>query len=820
MELLYFAVLIFTLLLLAYNRVPLLVAMAIMVSLTVAWTEFRHLFYVSSWFRFANGIIAVTFIGFSIKPLRRLLFSDRLYSWFRKVMPTVSDTEQEALDAGTVWWDAELFSGRPRWRLLLRNPKPSLSAREQAFIDGPVDEFCHRLDDWAICDEYHNLPPDAWQFIREHRMLSMIIPEVYGGLGFSAQANSAVVMKLASRSLTVAVTVMVPNSLGPGELLLHYGTDEQKKYYLPRLASGEEIPCFALTSPVAGSDAASMTDTGVVCKAMFRGKEVLGLKLNWDKRYITLAPVATLLGLAFQAHDPDRLLGGEEHLGITCALIPTDTAGIEIGNRHMPIGAVFMNGPTRGNDVFIPMDWVIGGQERIGHGWRMLMQCLAAGRAISLPAVGVAGGKMAALMSGAYAYIRRQFNIPIGHFEGIEEPLARIAGRTYRMDAARMLTLVALDQGHRPAVLSAILKYQSTEGNRQCLNDAMDIHGGKAVMAGPSNYLAQAYQSIPVSITVEGANILTRSLIIFGQGAIRAHPWLLKEMEAARDPKPGGRKAFDKAVFAHAGLVISNLVRSFMLAVTRGLATRAPVRGATATYFRQITRMCAAFSLTADLVLISLGGKFKFKEKLSGRLADTLGHLYLATAVLKRFEDDGRPEEDLPLVHWAMADSLFTIQESLRGVLGNFPLPGVGTLIKWIIFPLGNPYRQPSDVLEKSVARLLLSENASRDRLVSGIYVSDGSDAAGRIHSAFHLLLTSATAENAVRNALQEQVCWDNYKRLVKRAVESGVVTEEQATLVRLAQEARRAAIAVDDFPRSEVERSAPAVLRAEINAA
>lgn len=805
MEFLYFSVLIFTLLLLAYNRVSLPVAMAIMISLTVAWTEFRHLFYVSSWFRFANGIIAVTFIGFSIKPLRRLLISDRLYGWFQKVMPTLSATEQEALDAGTVWWDAELFSGRPRWRLLLRNPKPALSAREQAFVDGTVEEFCHRLDEWAICNEHKSLPEDAWQFIREHRMLSMIIPEAYGGLGFSAQANSAVVMKLASRSLTAAVTVMVPNSLGPGELLLHYGTDEQKKHYLPRLASGEEIPCFALTSPSAGSDAASITDTGVVCKAMFRGKEVLGLKLNWDKRYITLAPVATLLGLAFKTLDPDGLLGGKEDLGISCALVPTNSAGIEIGNRHMPVGAVFMNGPTRGHDVFIPMDWVIGGQDRIGHGWRMLMQCLAAGRAISLPAVGVAGGKMAAMMSGAYAYIRRQFNVPIGQFEGIEEPLARIAGRTYRMDAARTLTLVALDQGHRPSVLSAILKYQLTEGNRQCLNDAMDIHGGKGVITGPSNYLAQAYQAIPIAITVEGANILTRSLIIFGQGAIRAHPWLRKEMDAARDPRPGGRKAFDKALFAHVGLVISNLVRSFMLAVTGGLATRAPVGGPTATYFRQVTRMCAAFSLTADLVLLTLGGKFKLKEKLSGRLADVLGHLYLATAVLKRFEDDGRPEDDLPMVQWAMGDSLHTIQESLRGVWSNFHLPGVGALIRWIVFPLGMPYNPPSDRVGKSVARLLLSENASRNRLVSGVYLSDGDDAAGKIHAAFHLLLISANAENAVRNALKEHVGWDNYERMVKRAVESGVVTEEQATLVRLAQQAGRAAIAVDDFPRSAV---------------
>lgn len=806
MEFLYFAVLIFTLLLLAYNRVPLLIAIAIMVSLTVAWTELRHLFYVPSWFRFANGIIAVTLMGFAIKPLRRLLISDRIFGWFRKVMPTVSETEQEALNAGTVWWDAEIFSGRPRWRALLKTPEPSLSEKEQAFLDGPTDVLCHMLDDWTICDTYRDLPDEVWNYIREHRFFGLIIPEAYGGYGFSAQANSAIVMKLASRNQTAAVTVMVPNSLGPGELLLHYGTEEQKKHYLPKLASGEEIPCFALTSPSAGSDAASMNDTGVVCKDMYRGKEVLGLRLNWNKRYITLAPVATLLGLAFKAQDPDGLLGGKKELGITCALVATSTPGVTIGNRHMPVGAVFMNGPTQGKDVFIPMESIIGGQERIGQGWRMLMQSLAAGRAISLPALGVAGGKMSALMSGAYARIRRQFGIPIGFFEGIEEPLARIGGRTYRMDAARKLTLVALDQGHRPGVLSAILKYQLTEGSRVCINDAMDIHGGKGIITGPSNYLAHAYQAIPISITVEGANILTRSLIIFGQGAIRAHPWLLKEMEAVQDKGPDARRAFDKAIFSHAGHIISNLVRSLLLGLTAGWATRAPITGPTAAYYRQLTRMCAAFAFSSDLVLITLGGKFKFKEKLSGRLADTLTHLYMGAAVLKTFEDDGRPEEDLPLLRWAMDDSLYIIQESLKGVLRNFPLPGVGPLVRAIIFPFGSSYSQPSDRTGKEVARLLLSENASRDRLAAGVYLSDDDDASGRVHHAFHLVLTSANAESAVGNALNEKVTWENYHRLVKRAVESGVITEEQATLVRMAQQAARAVIEVDDFPREKIE--------------
>jgi acyl-CoA dehydrogenase len=814
MEVLYFVVLILTVLILAYNRVPLLMSMAIMVALTVGWTELRHLFYVPSWFRFANGIVAVTLIGFCLTPVRRLLISDRVYGLFRKALPTVSATEQEALEAGTVWWDAEIFSGRPRWKNLLKTPAPQLTEDEQSFLDGPVEELCRMANDWEICDTHRRLPEELWSFIREHRMFGMIIPPEYGGLGFSAQAHSAVVMKLASRNLTSAITVMVPNSLGPAELLLHYGTEEQKDYYLPRLAKGDEIPCFALTSPSAGSDAASMSDFGIVCRGVHEGKEVLGLRLNWNKRYITLAPVATLLGLAFKVRDPDGLLGSTKDLGITCALVPTRTPGVEIGTRHMPVGAVFMNGPTRGKDVFIPMEWIIGGRKRIGQGWRMLMQSLAAGRSISLPATGVAGGKMAALLSGSYARIRKQFDIPICDFEGIEEPLARIGGRTYRMDAARQLTLAALDQGQRPGVLSAILKYQLTEGNRQCINDAMDIHGGKAIIKGPSNYLAHGYQALPISITVEGANILTRSLIIFGQGVIRAHPWLLKEMEAARDPRPTARRAFDKAIFGHLGYLISNAVRSWMLGVSGALITRSPVSGPTARYFRQMKRMCAAFCLTGDLVLLSLGGRFKFKETLSGRMADALIHLYLGSAVLKRFEDDGQPQADLPLVTWAMDDSLHRIQESLRGVLANLPVPGLGGIARWLIFPWGSAYAPPSDRTGKDIARLLTTENPSRDRLVAGVYVSDEDDASGRVHTAFHLVLMAAKAESAVRNALKESVTFENYERLVQKAVESGVITEEQATTVRLAQEAARAVIEVDEFSRAEIEGFQEAAFR------
>ena len=819
MDTLYFFILVLTVLILAYKRVRLLPAMTIMIVLTVVWTELRHLFYVPSWFRYGNGIVAVTLIGFAIGPLRRLLISDRLFVLFRKILPRISQTEQEALDAGTVWWEGEIFSGRPRWKNLLAYPGPKLSDEERAFIDGPVEELCRMADDWDIASNHRKLPDELWTYIREHRMLGMIIPKEYGGLEFSAQAHSEVVMKLASRNLTAAISVMVPNSLGPGELLLHYGTEEQKQHYLPRLASGEEVPCFALTSPTAGSDAAGMNDTGIVCKQTFEGRETLGLRLNWNKRYITLAPVATLLGLAFKVRDPDHLLGDAVELGITCALIPTGTPGVEIGNRHMPIGAFFMNGPTRGRDVFIPLDWIIGGRERIGQGWRMLMQSLAAGRAISLPATGVAGGKMAALMSGAYARIRKQFDIPIGSFEGVQEPLARIAGRTYRMDAARRLTLVALDQGERPSVLSAILKYQLTEGNRQCIADAMDIHGGKGVITGPGNYLARAWSALPIAITVEGANILTRSLIIFGQGAIRAHPWLLKEMSAARDARPGARKAFDKALFGHIGHVLSNLTRAFMLGVSGGWATRPPVKGPTARYYRQVTRMSAAFAIVSDAVLLSLGGSFKFRENLSGRLADALIHLYLASAVLKRFEDDGRPEEDLPFLAWAMDDSLHTIQESLRGVLGNFPVPGLGRLIKWLVFPLGAPYAGPADRTVRQAAKLLQSECEARDRLVSGVYISDLEDASGKVHSAFHLVLTATRAENAIRNALKEPVTYENYRELVQKAVESGVITEEQATTVRLAQEATRAVVDVDEFTREQIEGHGAVELREAANA-
>jgi acyl-CoA dehydrogenase len=735
-------------------------------------------------------------------PLRRALFSRPLFSWFKTVLPAMSATEKEALDAGTVWWDAELFSGRPEWKKLFDMPAPTLSEEEQAFVDGPVEELCSMLDDWQINRELRDLPPEVWKFILENRFLSMIIPKEYGGLDFSAQGNAAVVTKISTRSLSAAVSVMVPNSLGPGELLMHFGTEEQKKRYLPRLARGDDVPCFALTSPLAGSDAASMPDEGVVCKKSIDGKEVLGLSVSWDKRYITLAPMATVLGLAFKTRDPEGLLGGSEHLGITCALIPTSTPGVEIGNRHLPGGSVFMNGPTRGKEVFVPMDWIIGGQERIGQGWRMLMHCLAAGRAISLPAQSVAGGKMASMLTGAYARIRYQFKQPIGHFEGIEEPLARIAAETYRMEAAHKLTLSALDRGDKPVVLSAVLKAYLTEANRRVVNDAMDVHGGKAVVEGPNNYLSLGYQALPVSITVEGANILTRSMIVFGQGAIRCHPYLLKEMLAAQDDD---LKSFDRALWGHVGFLLSNLVRAPLLGLTGGRLSASPVRGPTAAHYRRINRLSSAFTLTADLALLILGGKFKFAEKLSGRFADALAHLYMASSTLRRFEDENRPDEDLAIVQYAVDDSLHQVEEALHGVYRNFPIGPVGSVLRALCFPAGRRHPVSSDRTGHTIARQMLEKSATRDRLIAGAFQAPLEDGVGRVLKAFDAVLKAEPAEHAIRNALKATPTPVNVDRLVAKAVSAGVITEQQGADLKKAQVLSEQVIAVDEFTPDEL---------------
>ena len=743
-------------------------------------------------------------VPLNVESLRRSLITDRILPLLRKSLPPMSQTEKEALDAGTVWWDGELFSGNPNWEKMLNIPEPRLSKEEQEYLNGPVEELCKMLDDWHITEERHDLPPEVWKFIKENKFFAMIIPKKYGGLEFSALAHSSVVMKVASRSVSTAVTVMVPNSLGPAELLLHYGTDAQKDYYLPRLAVGIEVPCFALTGPNAGSDAASIPDTGIVCNGQFEGKEVLGIRLTWEKRYITLGPVATVLGLAFKLYDPDHLIGEQENIGITCALIPTKTPGVVIGNRHAPLSMVFMNGPNSGQDVFIPMEWVIGGQARVGQGWRMLMECLAAGRSISLPSLAVGAGKLASRATGAYARIRKQFNTPIGMFEGVEEPLARIAANTYMMDATRTMTAGAVDLGEKPSVISAIAKYNLTERMRLVINDAMDVQGGSAICMGPRNFLGRVYQSIPISITVEGANILTRTMITFGQGAIRCHPYILKEMQAAQDKNEiRGAQQFDELLFSHIGFTVSNAARAFWLGLTNARWQSVPSDARDERYYyQQATRMSAAFALVADVAMSTLGGDLKRKEKLSGRLADMLSQLYLISATLKRYHDQGRPVDDLPLLQWSCDDSLYQLQESLRGLLRNLPIRPLATVLKIIIMPWGKSYHRPVDQLGHKVASIVLSPSATRDRLTDGIFVPTSRDEQlGRIEHALTTVIAAEDIDRMLRSAIKSgKVPKLKDNALIDAGLAAGVIEQSEADIVRDAVQARRDVIMVDDF--------------------
>lgn len=715
-------------------------------------------------------------------------------------LPPISKTEQDALDSGNVWWDSELFSGKPDWRHLRDLSTSKLSAEEQAFLDGPVEELCQRLDDWRITHELYDLPPDIWDFIRQNRFLGMIIPQEYGGLGFSARAHSDVVMKVASRSVTAAVTVMVPNSLGPGELLIKYGTQAQKDYYLPRLASGQEIPCFGLTGPEAGSDASSIPDNGVVCRQDFNGeKDVLGIRLNWEKRYITLGPIATLLGLAFQLYDPDHLLSDKEEIGITVALIPTNHKGVEIGTRHYPLDLPFQNGPNRGRDVFIPMDWLIGGQKQVGNGWRMLVECLGEGRGISLPALSTGAAKVASRYTGAYARVRQQFGMPIGYFEGVEEPLARILGNTYIMDAGRILTTTAIDQGQRPAVITALLKYQLTERMRRLVNDAMDISGGAGICMGPSNYLARAYQSIPIGITVEGANILTRSLIVFGQGAMRCHPWLLKEIEALRAEDV---EAFDHAFFGHVKHIFANLGRSIWYGLTNAVfaVTGTPY---TRRHYRHLARLSSQFALLADYAVLSLGGNLKRRERLSGRMADILANLYLCSAVLKHFEDQGEPEADLPLLEYGCTLTIHRAQQAMLAAFHNLPMPWLAKTLRMLMFPYGKPFHPPHDKLIHKVARLALEPSATRDRLTAGVYITnDPADRMGRIEDALHKTLAAAEVEKQLRKLMKEgKLEAHTADSAIAEAKEKGLLDKFSAERLLAARKAVLNAIKVDDFP-------------------
>jgi acyl-CoA dehydrogenase len=755
----------------------------------------------SSWW--AWSIVTLLLAGastvFGVAAVRRNVVSRVVMPLAAKMLPRLGETERVALEAGTVGWDGQLFSGAPDWNALLDFEIKPLSAREQAFLDGPVDSLCRQLDDFEITRS-GDLPEDVWEFLKRERFFGLIIPEAYGGLGFSARAHAEVVTKIASRSLTAAVTVMVPNSLGPAELLMHYGTDEQRDHFLPRLARGEEVPCFALTGPEAGSDAAATQSEGLVCHGKWKGEEVLGIQLRWRKRYITLAPVATLIGLAFRLRDPDHLIGEQEDLGITCALIPSNLSGIEIGARHDPMGVPFQNGPTTGEDVFVPLDAIIGGRAGAGQGWKMLMESLSAGRSISLPSLAVAATKLSTRVTSAYGMVREQFDTPIGRFEGVEEPLARIAGLTYAVDAARSLTAAAVDAGEKPSVLSAIVKAYCTEAMRTVVNDAMDIRAGAAIMRGPRNVLGRTFAAIPIAITVEGSNILTRSMIIYGQGAIRCHPFVLDEMKAAQ---ANDLERFDAAFFGHLGFAATTAARSLLLGLSRGhLEREAPGGGLTRRACQRLSRASAAFALVSDASMATLGSQLKRREKITGRLADALAWLYLGSSVVKRFEDDGATEQERVFAQWALEHALSRIDVALDGVLRNLPARPIAWLLRPIVFPLGVREREPNDALGSCVVRTLLSDDLARDHLTAGIFLPTGDEAGlGRLEAALAHARPALEVEARLRSAVAEgRIDHAPGTDLAFAGLQAGIISQSDLDLLASAVTAREEAIRVDSF--------------------
>jgi acyl-CoA dehydrogenase len=761
------------------------------------------------WWKVALSVPFAILLLFNIRPLRIRMLTRPFMKKYLKLLPAMSSTEREALDAGTVWWDGELFTGGPNWQKLMSAKAPTLTPAEQAFLDGPCEELCAMLDDWDITHRRADLPAAVWSFIKSQGFFAMIIPRRYGGLEFSAYAHSCVLIKIASRSATASSTIAVPNSLGPAELLLHYGTEEQKNHYLPRLARGEDVPCFALTGPRAGSDAASIPDTGVICKGQWAGRETIGIRLNFSKRYITLAPVATVIGLAFRLYDPEHLMGEKADLGITCALIPRDTPGVTIGRRHFPLNIPFQNGPIQGHDIFVPLDAIIGGFATAGQGWRMLVEQLSVGRCISLPSNATGGAQAAVYASGAYARIRRQFNTPIGSFEGIEQVLARMAARTYIIDAARSVTAGAIDGGEKPSVPSAMLKFHATEIGRMIANDAMDVHGGKGIMLGPKNYLGRGYQVVPVAITVEGANILTRNLIIFGQGAVRCHPFVLKEMNAAKNPnREAGVLEFDAAIVGHVGFAISNAVRSLVLGLTSARFTRVPDTGATRRYFQHVNRYSASFALATDVAMLALGGYLKKKETLSARLGDVLSSMYLASMVLKHHENQGGQQEDLPLVEWACRSLLYQAQEQLHLFLRNFPHRPLALFMRLCIFPRGLAYSPPSDRLGHAIGNLVMNPSATRDRLSAHIYKTAAADnPLAKLQAA---LLLSAAAEPLEKRIRVDGVKTGRVTALdlpgqIAQAASLGIISATEAALLRDYDAKVQDIINVDDFAPHEL---------------
>jgi len=798
---------------LAYHRVSLRAATVAVAVVLVAYSVFGSgslPWTIALWTAFAALVLL------NIDAVRLRYVTKPFLMVYRRMLPTMSDTEREALEAGTVWWDGELFTGKPDWPKLLSAKAPQLTAEEQAFIDGPCEELCRMVDDWDITHRRADLPPHVWDYLKKKGFFAMIIPKSYGGLGFSAYAHSCVLVKLASRSATCSSTVAVPNSLGPAELLLHYGTEEQKNHYLPRLARGEDVPCFALTGPRAGSDAASIPDTGVVCRGTWDGKEVVGLRLNFSKRYITLAPVATVIGLAFKLFDPDRLLGGDRtDYGITCALIPRNTPGVTIGRRHFPLNVPFQNGPLSGKDVFVPLDAIIGGPKMAGQGWRMLVEQLSVGRCISLPSSSAGGAKAGVYASTAYARIRKQFAQSVGKFEGVEAALTRMAGAAYVIDAARSVTSGAIDGGEKPSVPSAMLKYHCTELGRKVANDAMDVHGGKGICLGPKNYLGRGYQVVPVAITVEGANILTRSLMILGQGAIRCHPYVLKEMNAAKvKDKVRSLREFDEALFGHAGYTISNAARSLVMATTFARFSDAPTEGATRRYYQHINKFSAAFAFATDMAMLTLGGYLKQKEHLSARLGDVLSALYMASMVLKHYENQGRPQADLPLVEWSCRTLLYEAQEQLHGFLRNFPNRWVAGLMRVVIFPRGRTYFAPSDRLGRKIVEPLMMPSETRERLSHGIYKTlEPGNPIGLLQEA---LVLSVSAEPLEKRLRVEGVKTGRITALdlpgqIEQAASIGLLNAAEAQLLRDYDRKVMDIVNVDDFSTEELMAGAQA---------
>ncbi|MEI2266433.1 acyl-CoA dehydrogenase FadE [Erwinia sp. CGal63] len=780
-----------------YHRVNLRLASLLALLWTAAWAM-AHV-----WTPWLLIPLIIILLPFNLLSLRQAIFSKPMLNTFQKVMPPMSRTEKEAIEAGTTWWEGDLFRGRPDWKKLHDYPQPRLTPEEQAFLEGPVEEACRLANDFQITHEMADLPPELWAYLKEQRFFAMIIKKEYGGLEFSAYAQARVLQKLAGVSGILAITVGVPNSLGPGELLQHYGTDAQKDYYLPRLARGQEIPCFALTSPEAGSDAGAIPDTGVVCQGEWQGQQVLGMRLTWNKRYITLAPVATVLGLAFKLSDPNHLLGDKEELGITCALIPTQTPGVEIGKRHFPLNVPFQNGPTRGQDIFVPIDYIIGGPAMAGQGWRMLVECLSVGRGITLPSNSTGSLKSIALAIGAYAHIRRQFRLPIGKMEGIEEPLARIAGNAYVMDAAASLITSGIMLGEKPAVLSAIVKYHCTHRGQRAIMDAMDIAGGKGIMLGNSNFLARAYQGAPIAITVEGANILTRSMIIFGQGAIRCHPYILAEMAAAQNRD---LHAFDKALFSHVGHVASNTLRSLWLGLTAGHTSSTPTRDATRRYYQHMNRLSANLALLSDISMSVLGGSLKRRERISARLGDVLSQLYLASATLKRYEDEGRNEADLPLLHWGVQDALNQAETAMEELLRNFPNRAVAGVMQGIIFPLGRHCRAPSDRLDHQLARILQIPSATRTRLGRGQYLAPvENNPAGQLEEALQDVMAAEVIHDRLNKQSKKPLSFTRLDKLAQKGLQEKWLSEEEAAVLTRAEASRLRSINVDEFEADEL---------------